>query len=150
MKLLLVSLFLLFAFAHLGHSQLFLLDEVEPSSKEYDDLIVKTNNGFVRGVSYVTKEALVEYRMFNGWLGIPYAKPPVGPLRFKWPEPVESWFGIKQTSAFPPVCYQIDSVSGEPTGSEDCLFLNVYAPPKSKNLAVMVLFISFLVCLNSF
>jgi para-nitrobenzyl esterase len=70
------------------------------------------------------------------WLGIPYAKAPVGDLRWKAPEPAESWEGKWLALEAGPVCIQISSLLvdipgidyGEPTGSEDCLFLNIWAP----------------------
>nr|AAY67439.1 carboxylesterase [Bacillus subtilis] len=68
------------------------------------------------------------------WKGIPYAKPPVGELRFKAPEPPAPWDGIKHADSFGPICPQPDdmlsiSFSGDiPPQSEDCLYLNVFAP----------------------
>ncbi|MFS1185565.1 carboxylesterase/lipase family protein [Bacillus velezensis] len=68
------------------------------------------------------------------WKGIPYAKPPVGELRFKAPEPPALWDGVKHADSFGPVCPQPDdmlsiSFSGDiPPQSEDCLYLNVFAP----------------------
>jgi len=69
------------------------------------------------------------------WLGIPYAAPPVGALRWRAPQPPNVWTGTRQALAFSAICTQFPSPlggargrSGEPTGSEDCLYLNVYAP----------------------
>src|SRR5512134_1792099 len=69
------------------------------------------------------------------WLGIPFAKPPVGPLRWRAPEPPETWPGTREALAFGSPCVQFASALGgaerakvgTPTGSEDCLYLNVYA-----------------------
>ena len=71
------------------------------------------------------------------WLGVPYAAAPVGSLRWKAPQPVQPWTGIRQTTAFSPVCRQTVPWISEPQ-SEDCLYLNVWAPKDAKNLPVMV------------
>ena len=70
------------------------------------------------------------------WLGLPYAKPPLGALRWRAPQPPEPWTGTREAVAFGSVCPQFGSAlggvegarPGEPVGSEDCLYVNVYAP----------------------
>src|SRR5262249_49756684 len=70
------------------------------------------------------------------WLGIPYAKPPVGALRWRAPQPPGAWTGTREALAFGSACTQFASPlggvdgarPGTPVGSEDCLYLNVYAP----------------------
>ena len=72
----------------------------------------------------------------HAWLGIPFAKPPVGDLRWRAPQPPEPWKDTLEATEFGPSCVQFASPaggrdgadSGEPTGSEDCLYLNVFAP----------------------
>jgi para-nitrobenzyl esterase len=72
----------------------------------------------------------------HNWRGIPFAEPPVGPLRWRAPRPAPSWQGVRHALAFGAACPQIASPAGgwdgagagEPTGSEDCLTLNVFAP----------------------
>jgi para-nitrobenzyl esterase len=67
------------------------------------------------------------------WLGIPYAAPPVGALRWKPPQPPTPWSSTLEATQFGNQCVQ---VSG---GSEDCLYLNVWRPADgSTNLPVMV------------
>ncbi|XP_011056898.1 PREDICTED: esterase E4-like [Acromyrmex echinatior] len=65
----------------------------------------------------------VRYLAFRG---IPYAKPPVGELRFKDPVPVEPWDGERDASKYGNIAVQIHSITQEIVGDEDCLYLNVY------------------------
>jgi para-nitrobenzyl esterase len=72
------------------------------------------------------------------WRGIPHAKPPVGDLRWRAPQPPESWTGTREAIAAGNHCPQFAStfggVPGTPgsiVGDEDCLFLNIYAPQLS-------------------
>jgi para-nitrobenzyl esterase len=65
--------------------------------------------------------------------GIPYAKPPVGPLRFRAPEPAPAWKGVREAVAFGPSAPQnpmMLPLPGMDVGAmdEDCLYLNVYTP----------------------
>jgi len=69
------------------------------------------------------------------WRGIPYARPPVGSLRWRAPQHPDSWTGTLSALEHGAFCPQyaspfggVDGDSGEILGSEDCLFLNVYAP----------------------
>jgi para-nitrobenzyl esterase len=72
----------------------------------------------------------------HAWLGIPYAKPPVGALRWRAPQPLPAWHATREALAFGSSCTQFASsfageesvAPGTPVGSEDCLFLDVYAP----------------------
>ncbi len=72
----------------------------------------------------------------HAWLGIPYAAPPVGELRWRMPQPVEPWQGVREALETGPMCVQkSSSLSGAaedaeivPVGQEDCLYLNVWAP----------------------
>jgi para-nitrobenzyl esterase len=72
--------------------------------------------------------------------GIPYAKPPVGDLRWKPPAPAEAWTGVLKALDFKSECAQPAWVQGPEADSEDCLYLNVWAPDAapSKPLPVMV------------
>jgi para-nitrobenzyl esterase len=68
------------------------------------------------------------------WLGIPYAAPPVGELRWRAPRPVTAWNGVRNALLPGEPCIQFGSPlggvgpAGSRQGSEDCLYLNVYAP----------------------
>src|SRR4051812_2453968 len=65
----------------------------------------------------------------KAYLGIPFAAPPVGELRWKEPQPVIAWKGIREALTLPPACMQTGIA--EPI-SEDCLYLNLWAPAKAK------------------
>ncbi len=89
---------------------------------------VKTTNGVVQG----TLDG--DLTIFKG---IPFAAPPVGDLRWKAPQPIEPWEGVKQTTEFGPAPMQ---GGNPPSGkSEDCLYLNIWSPAKSPDEKVPVL-----------
>jgi para-nitrobenzyl esterase len=95
--------------------------------------VVRTADGAVRGMS--TSAA-------DEFLGIPYAAPPVGPLRWRPPQPAAPWAGVRDATAFAPHCAQSASPFGQASTSENCLFLNVFTPPGAargnRSLPVMV------------
>ncbi|XP_057610153.1 pyrethroid hydrolase Ces2e-like isoform X4 [Chionomys nivalis] len=89
----------------------------------------------------------------HSFLGIPFAKPPVGPLRFAPPEPPEPWSGVRDGTSHPAMCLQdISALNMQALKllkltlppipmSEDCLFLNIYTPDhahEGSKLPVMV------------
>ena len=97
--------------------------------------VVKTKNGAVKGV--VSSDGKV--RAFKG---IPYAAPPVGALRWKAPQPVTPWVGIRDASQFGARCMQAnvfgDMAFRDNGPSEDCLYLNVWSPvPEGKKHALL-------------
>lgn len=73
------------------------------------------------------------------WMGIPYAEPPVGDLRWKAPASSTAWPDTWLALGASPVCTQIadllsdapEELYGTPIGSEDCLYMNIWAPPFS-------------------
>lgn len=71
------------------------------------------------------------------WLGIPFAAPPVGNLRWREPQPVKTWQGVKTAQDYSPACAQTAEWIPN-TKSEDCLYLNVWAPAGANDLPVMV------------
>ncbi|ESQ90380.1 hypothetical protein ABAC460_09505 [Asticcacaulis sp. AC460] len=73
------------------------------------------------------------------WKGVPFAAPPVGDLRWRSPQPVVPWQGVRTTQSFSPACAQTAAWVSEPK-SEDCLYLNVWAPEGAKDLPVLVWF----------
>ncbi|GCB81738.1 hypothetical protein scyTo_0023307, partial [Scyliorhinus torazame] len=90
--------------------------------------IVEIEDGLLQG-----KQLEVEGspRAVFGYLGIPFAAPPVGSLRFAPPVRPESWTGIRSALSHPPMCLQ--RIRNRPPpfsvpASEDCLYLSVYTP----------------------
>ena len=101
--------------------------------------VVQTANGTVEGRG--TQPSGV--RIFRG---IPFAQPPTGDLRWREPQPVKPWQGVRQALDFGPRCMQariFDDMIFRSNGvSEDCLYLNVWTPAKSarERLPVLVYF----------
>src|SRR5215813_1023692 len=62
------------------------------------------------------------------FLGIPYAAPPVGALRWRPPAPVIPWQGVLQADTFAKPCAQLASIQAGASDNEDCLYLNVWTP----------------------
>lgn len=112
--------------------------EITQSTQSCNDLVISTKNGQVAGVTYVKNGAFnYQYRVMNGWLGIPFAQKPLSNLRFKPPVDVANWQGVLNATKLPNACFQAP-INGS-TVSEDCLYLNVFTPhPMPKNAAVMV------------
>ncbi|HRH60881.1 MAG TPA: carboxylesterase family protein, partial [Chitinophagaceae bacterium] len=96
--------------------------------------VVKTNAGLISGI--INDDATV--RIYKG---IPFAAPPVGELRWKAPQPLQSWSGVKKCDAFsaspmqnkptPFMMYTPEFLIPEQPISEDCLYLNVWTAAKS-------------------
>jgi para-nitrobenzyl esterase len=88
---------------------------------------VRIDAGLVSGAA----GAAADMRVFKG---IPFAAPPVGPLRWRAPQPVKSWKGVRKADQFGSRCMQPNTAgggrgvaaAGEPATSEDCLYLNVW------------------------
>lgn len=74
----------------------------------------------------------------RAWLGIPFAEPPTGDRRFAPPAPHACVDGVVDASSFGPVCPQWDAERTEILGDEDCLLLNVWAPPDAEGAPVLV------------
>ncbi|MET8996539.1 carboxylesterase family protein [Amycolatopsis sp. NPDC004169] len=72
------------------------------------------------------------------FLGVPYAEPPVGELRFRAPRPVRHWAGERDATTWAPRAPQPELTGRGFTGDEDCLYLNVYAPARPGSYPVLV------------
>ncbi|XP_064091370.1 acetylcholinesterase-like [Macrobrachium nipponense] len=99
-----------------------------------DPLVVQTKSGLVRGFRVDALDKNVDV-----FLGIPFAKPPLGDLRYKKPVPIDPWHGILNATKQPNSCVQqpfeyFPGFKGEQMWnpntdlSEDCLYLNIWAP----------------------
>lgn len=126
------------AFLYLG---LFLFSCTLALAQGRDGFPVQTKikNGTIEGL-YDTKTGIQKY------FGIPFAKPPIGELRWKAPQPTKNWSGVKETKDFGPRSVQrlvFGDMNSRSNGvSEDCLYLNVWTPASrnTKNLPVLVYF----------
>jgi para-nitrobenzyl esterase len=94
-----------------------------------DSLTVKTEQGKVHGKT-------INDGKVKAFMGLPYAAAPVGDLRWKAPEPPAKWKGERDATKYGAHCSQgmvfADMVFQDGVASEDCLFLNVYAPADAK------------------
>jgi para-nitrobenzyl esterase len=88
--------------------------------------VAATRYGKVRGRR---EDGIVKF------LGVPYATPPLGQLRFKAPKPPRHWHGVRDAVTFPNPAFQAAGGEMGPNGngrmpapSEDCLYLNIWTP----------------------
>ncbi len=98
--------------------------------------VIQTQSGKLRGA---TQDGIAIFK------GIPFAAPPVGPFRWRPPQPVVAWDGVRDAVEFGPGCAQAGWGGAPGTivkgSSEDCLYLNIWAPVGTKakaKLPVMV------------
>ena len=97
--------------------------------------VVTVTGGQIRGIA--TPDGGAAYK------GIPYARPPLGELRWREPQPVAAWTGVRDATAFSVACTQLSegwNMRYVPSSAEDCLYLNVAAPawPPTAKVPVMV------------
>lgn len=91
-----------------------------------ESLVVNTDCGKIRGK--LDKNGILK------WIGIPYAKPPLGKYRGRAPEPHETWTMIKETLNYGKPAIQQSLVGTQQIKEEceDCLYINVWAPADTK------------------
>ncbi|XP_040360869.2 acetylcholinesterase-like [Ixodes scapularis] len=106
---------------------LYLLETVRPVVGDLPH--VRVDSGLIAGTRVQVAEKEVE-----AFLGIPYAVPPIGELRFKKPQPTLPWNGTYNASSKPSPCWQLDlhfienGALNYSSASEDCLYLNIWRP----------------------
>ena len=122
------------------------LASVSVSAEEYSNnemqknTVVRVKQGLISGVSE---------NGVNSYLGIPYAKPPIGSLRWQPSQDPSPWSGVRKATEFGSACYQIGNFYtsnnaddfDRPYGSEDCLYLNVWASEGITEKRPVVVFI---------
>nr|XP_051702850.1 cocaine esterase-like isoform X10 [Oryctolagus cuniculus] len=128
---------------------LLLLLLVPANGQDSASPIRNTHTGQVRGSLVHVEGTDAGVHTF---LGIPFAKPPLGPLRFAPPEPAEAWSGVRDGTSHPAMCLQDLAIMDQDVlllnftppsipMSEDCLYLNIYSPAHARegsDLPVMV------------
>jgi len=111
---------------------------IRSKEEKMNNRVVETSSGKIRGVDLGPVVA---------WKGILYASPPIGERRFQPPQPAEPWTGIRDATAFGPIAPQLPWMVANGTleipmpepQSEDCLYLNIWAPhPDGRKRPVMV------------
>ncbi|KAL3102721.1 hypothetical protein niasHS_001283 [Heterodera schachtii] len=109
-------------------------------------VIIDTPNGRLRGF-----ESIFLHSRVSSFLGVPFAEQPIGDLRFRPPQPKRAWNGTIDAMTLSTTCYQGRDTYNESFWgsemwnantpiSEDCLYMNIWAPVDAKNLTVMVWF----------
>src|SRR5271165_2121168 len=100
------------------------------SHRPESELVVSIADGRLRGS---------QAGGMDDYLGIPYAAPPVGPLRWRAPQPPARWTGIRAATRFAAHCAQPAGVFGRASMSENCLYLNVFTPARQHRSGLPVM-----------
>src|SRR5262245_11682756 len=101
-----------------------LLASVAVSAAAPASPVVATDRGPIRGLAIESMEV---------FRGIPYAAPPVGDLRWRPPQDPARWTGVRDATQFANHCPQNPTPYGIASLTEDCLYLNVFTPPKTNH-----------------
>ncbi|XP_050302768.1 juvenile hormone esterase-like [Anthonomus grandis grandis] len=98
--------------------------------------IISIRDGKIKGEIYITSNT----KSYYGFRGIPYARPPVGNLRFESPQMPEPWEGTLNAQNDSKSCITSFYIFNENKESEDCLYVNVYTPTIQENAKLPVMF----------
>ena len=108
-------------------------------------VIVSTKYGDIEGIEASYRNSTAPFKTVSKFLGVPFAAPPIGELRFKAPQPPNEWPNVRQAKKHGNVCLQprtyewtFKQFVPAFTYNEDCLYLDVYTPNVNLSLAVMV------------
>jgi para-nitrobenzyl esterase len=121
-------------------SQLLGCGDDSPATASSASEVKQLTEGQVTGIDSPFDGAITVFR------GLPYAEPPVGDLRWQAPQPPATWSGVRVADTFADSCHQPRHSSSfvwrreDFSVSEDCLYLNVWAPERAEKLPVMVWF----------
>src|SRR3954452_25001562 len=113
-----IFFFLMTAGMCLGQS----VEEGKPGTSQAAVAPVKVEGGLVQGIA---EEDLAVYK------GVPFAAPPTGDLRWRAPQAVSKWRGVRKAEKYAPGCMQSMGAPPPSGMSEDCLYLNIWTPAKS-------------------
>lgn len=105
----------------------------DPTAEKQLSRVIQTKEGPLQGF---TSNGATEF------LGIPYAEPPVGDLRWRPPKEHAPWTDVRKATEFAPICALVTTLgvfSGEPNNHEDCLYLNVFTPDPSPSARLPVI-----------
>jgi para-nitrobenzyl esterase len=129
---------ILISVAVVGYFVLFTEEPAAPPVVARDDVTLRhTSAGDVVG--------FIDRHGARAWLGLPYAEPPVDARRWRTPEPVQPWTGVREALSVGRACPQLKSFLGDGSGApdsvidgaEDCLYLNIWSPANARDLPVM-------------
>ncbi|MDE0952655.1 MAG: carboxylesterase family protein [Halioglobus sp.] len=111
------------------------------SGETYGQQLQSANSSTERITKFGDVIGFVDTNGSHTWLGIPYARPPLGESRWRAPEPPQPWANPLQALQASEFCKQLGSPGesrppkewGKPIGAEDCLYLNIFAPSFAPN-----------------
>lgn len=110
----------------------------QPGQALNDRPVVRTSSGLIAGISKHSDGVLL-----HEFMGIPFARPPLGDLRWQPPQPAVPWIGVREAQRFGSRCMQrplFGELKTRASGmSEDCLYLNVWTPARAPDVKLPVL-----------
>lgn len=114
-----------------------MFDSVSAEQQPITDLtcVVEIDAGLGIGLQQTTQNG----KKICSFLGIPYAQPPIGDLRFESPQPL-NWTKLGNFDEMPDKCAQMNVRTGNTEGDEDCLYVSVFAPLRNVNETLLPVF----------